>query len=104
MVLRSIGVLSCGKVLGTLYAAIGLIVGGIFALISLAGVAMPHPPNAAAHPMPFFILGGAAVIIFPIVYGIAGFIGGIIVAAIYNAVAGVVGGLELVFESRTQQT
>ena len=102
MVLKRIGVLSCGKVMGTCYAAMGLILGAIFALISLAGVAMPQPPNAAGPPMPFFF-GGAAVIILPIVYGIGGFIGGIILAAIYNLVAGVVGGLELNLESNTPQ-
>jgi len=62
---------------------------------------MPQAPNANANPAPiFFGVGIAAVIIFPIMYGIIGFIGGIIVAAIYNVVAGVVGGLELDLESR----
>jgi hypothetical protein len=101
MVLKRIGALSCGKVMGTLYAAMGLILGGIFALISLAGVALPQAPNADANPATvFFGVGVAAVIIFPIMYGIIGFIGGIIVAAIYNVVASVVGGLEFDLESR----
>jgi hypothetical protein len=93
MVLKRIGVLSCGKVLATLYAAMGLILGGLFALVSMVGFAMPQPPDGGANPAPLFF-GGAAVIIFPIMYGIIGFIGGIIVAAIYNLVAGVVGGVE----------
>ena len=37
MVLKRVGVLSCGKIMGFLYAGIGLIAGGIFALVSLVG-------------------------------------------------------------------
>jgi hypothetical protein len=43
-------------------------------------------------------MGIMAVVVMPIMYGIIGFIGGIIMAAIYNLVAGVVGGLEFDFE------
>jgi len=102
MVLKRIGVMSCGKLMGMTYAVMGLIFGGILALVSLAGIALPQPPNAGANPAPFFF-GGAAVIIFPIMYGIGGFIGGIIMAAIYNVVASMVGGLELEFDSNAPQ-
>jgi len=37
MVLKSIGVLSCGKVLGMLYALLGLLIGLPIALLSLIG-------------------------------------------------------------------
>ena len=98
MVLRSIGVLSCGKVLGTMYAAMGLIIGGIFSLLSMAGVAAgqanPEQPDGA---VPAAIMGVGAVILLPILYGLMGFIGGIISAAIYNFIAAVVGGIELNF-------
>ncbi len=102
MVLKSIGVLSCGKVMGALYAAMGLIVGAIMSLISLVGaVAAQHGQGGnAIAPLLF---GVGAVIFVPILYGIMGFIGGIIMAAIYNVVAGLVGGLELDLESRTLQ-
>ena len=36
MVLRSVGVLSAGKLMGLLYAVLGLIFGGFFSLLSLA--------------------------------------------------------------------
>lgn len=42
-------------------------------------------------------------IALPNFYGIMGFVGGIIMAAIYNFVAGIVGGLELDLEPRTPQ-
>ena len=47
--------------------------------------------------------GAGAVIALPNFYGIMGFVGGIIMAAIYNFVAGIVGGLELDLEPRTPQ-
>jgi hypothetical protein len=100
MVLRSVGVLSCGKVLGITYAIFGLIFGAFFALFAMAGAAMPQPPQADG-PNPFAVVAGlgvAAVIVVPIMYGIMGFIGGIIAALVYNLVASVVGGLELEFD------
>lgn len=99
MVLRSVGVLSMGKLLGAMYAIIGLIVGAILSLVSLlAGVANLN--QGAPHPLPFMVGGIAAIILLPIFYGIVGFIGGVISAAVYNLVAGLVGGIEMDFERR----
>ena len=44
-------------------------------------------------------MGIAAVIVMPIIYGVLGFIGGIISAAMYNLIAGFVGGIEMEFDS-----
>jgi hypothetical protein len=99
MVLRSIGVLSAGKVMGITYALLGLIPGVIIALAAMAGVA--GNANQGDHSaLPFLGMGAFAVVFIPLLYGIGGFIGGIICAAVYNLVAGVVGGLELEFERR----
>ena len=46
-------------------------------------------------------MGIAAVIVMPIIYGVLGFIGGIISAAMYNLIAGFVGGIEMEFERLT---
>jgi hypothetical protein len=97
MVLRSIGVLSCGKVLGITYALMGLLLGAIFALLSMAGIAIDQPRQGNAA-VPFAAVGAGMIIILPIVYGVLGFIGGMIAAAVYNVVASLVGGLELEFE------
>ncbi|WP_167879260.1 DUF3566 domain-containing protein [Methanococcoides vulcani] len=43
--------------------------------------------------------GIGSIIIFPILYGIIGLILGIIMAAIYNFVAGITGGLEIEVEN-----
>jgi hypothetical protein len=44
-------------------------------------------------------LGAGAIILMPIMYGIMGFIGGIISAALYNLLAGIIGGIEMNFDT-----
>ena len=99
MVLRSVGGLSAGKLMGLLYAVLGLIFGEFFSLISLAAGAANMPQGGPGLPMAGMVI--AAVIVMPIIYGIFGFIGGIISAAMYNLIAGFVGGIEMEFERLT---
>ena len=71
------------------YAILGLIVGAIMACFSLV-------KGAGTGGRQFgFVFGFGAIIFFPIVYGITGAICGGIGAAIYNLVAGWIGGLEM---------
>ena len=89
--LRKIGVLSLGKIQAIVMAIIGLIMGIIYAI---GGVALSSV---------FQINGGiglalASIILLPIVYGIMGFIGGIIGALVFNGAVKIIGGLELDFE------
>lgn len=98
MVIRKVGVLSLGKMMGALYALLGLIVGGCIALVSLLGAGFAAAASSSDEQMPAAFgafLGAGAVILFPLFYGVLGFIGGLITALIYNLVAGAVGGLEL---------
>jgi hypothetical protein len=92
MVIRRVGPLSCAKIAGTLYAVIGLIVGGIFSLIAIAGGF-----GVGREGAPFFaaMIGTGSIIIFPIMYGCMGFIGSLIAAALYNVLASAVGGVEV---------
>ena len=83
---KKIGVLSLAKILGLLYAIFGLIIGALFALFPLIGF-------SADETGAFF--GTASIILFPILYGIMGFIGGLITAFFYNLIAGKIGGLEV---------
>lgn len=94
MILKSVGVFSVGKVFACLYAMLGLILGGLFSLLSLAGVAaggMNAGPGA-------LIFGAGAIIVLPIFYGVIGFIGGIITGALYNVAASIAGGVEIELE------
>ena len=45
------------------------------------------------------LIGGvAALLILPVMYGVFGFIGGLIIAVLYNLVAGMAGGIQLDLE------
>jgi len=95
--LSRIAPLQAGIVAGSLYLAFGLIIGLIMAPIMFFSAALPSRMQFSGA------LGGAVAAIFvligvPIFYGIIGFIGGVIGAAIYNLVARFTGGIE--FEVR----
>lgn len=108
MVLRRVGVLSCGKVLGALYALLGLIIGGIYALLALLfaviGVSTAQETGDALAGGVFGVLFGVgAIILFPILYGVLGFVGGVIAAFLYNLISRFVGGIELDLEQRSSR-
>jgi len=92
MVIRRVGPLSAAKIAATLYAVIGLIVGAIFSLIGVAGVF----GQQSSETFPFApMIGAGSIVVFPIMYACIGFIGALIGAALYNVVAGMVGGVEV---------
>ncbi|MEM9293263.1 MAG: hypothetical protein AAGD01_16390 [Acidobacteriota bacterium] len=95
--IRRIGVLSCGKILGAVYGVMGLLFGALLSVISLisTGATMTQGEDAVAG----ILFGLGAVIFLPIFYGIIGFIGGMIMSLIYNLLANIVGGLEVEFDS-----
>jgi hypothetical protein len=96
MVISKIGAVSLAKVMGVTYALFGLLIGGCFALVALAGASFaPASDEGAAAGMFGAMFGVGAVIFLPIFYGVMGFIGGLIGALIYNVVAGMIGGVEL---------
>jgi hypothetical protein len=85
--LKHIAPLQLGIVLGTLYAAISLIFLPIVILISIVGAKSQNGGG--------FLAGGLLFIIFiPVIYGILGFIGGVISGAVYNLIAKWTGGIE----------
>jgi hypothetical protein len=96
--LMRIGPGSAFKVGLVAYAILGLLIGlvmaGVSALVGPLGGAPGVPDIPAAHMAKLFT-GVGAVIILPIVYGLFGGIFAAIGAAIYNLVAGWVGGLEV---------
>lgn len=84
-------------------AAIGGAIAGFIAglivsvVISLLGLATSHMDIPDTVPLSGLIafLGLASVVIYPILYGVFGFIVGAISAIIYNAAAHWVGGIEI---------
>lgn len=96
MRIRRIDPLSCAKLLGALYAVLGLIGGAIFASIGMLGAAMGFGSRLGVMPGMFF--GAGALILFPVLYGVLGFLGGLLMAGLYNLIAGWVGGIEITTE------
>ncbi len=98
MVITKVGVLSLGKLLGVMYAAIGALFGLLYALFAVLGggalMALGGGDGAMGGGM-MMGMGIAAVIILPIVYGILGFIAGLLTALFFNIAAKFVGGLEI---------
>jgi len=92
MVITRIGPLSAAKIAGVLYAAGGLLVGAAFSIVGLIGAAASDSAGSAAFGALF---GIGAVILFPIMYGVLGFVSTLVAAWIYNVLAGMVGGIEL---------
>jgi hypothetical protein len=95
MVIKRVGPLSVAKIAAVLYAGIGLLVGAVFALIGMAGLASrmgsDNPGSAFLGPL----FGVGAIVILPVCYGIGGFIIALIMAAIFNLAAGITGGIEI---------
>ena len=98
MVIRRVAPVSCAKIAAVLYAAGGLLVGGVVSLIALAGgfatSAFAADPSRRGLSS-FFGVGALSIVLFPILYGALGFVGALIGAWLYNAAAGIVGGIRI---------
>jgi hypothetical protein len=92
MVVRRVAPVSFAKVAGIIYAVLGFCFGLLFTLASLAGA---FASERAGAPGLGLLLGVGAVIMLPIFYGVLGFVVSLIGAALYNAAAGWVGGVEV---------
>ena len=98
MVLKGVGVFSVAKIWGLSYTAVGFLIGLIFSLFALVGAAagsLQNSPGGAAFGLLF---GVGAVVVLPLVYGLFGFVGGLILGGLYNVLAKFVGGIELHLE------
>ena len=93
-----VGPVSLAKFLGCLYSCIGLIIGLIVAVLALFGSAIGAAASDSGVPLLGAFLGMGAVIALPILYGIIGVIGGLVVGFLFNIVASMTGGLEIGLE------
>lgn len=91
--LKRVAPLSAGKVLALVYGALGLLFIPFFLLMSVMTANLPTAQRGI-----FAVVGTGFAILFPLFYAAMGFIGGVICAAIYNLVAGMVGGIEVEVE------
>jgi hypothetical protein len=84
--INAFGIGQTAKVMGALYALMGVVLMPIFLLIAL------FSPEGA-------IFGFGMAILAPLLYGVMGFLAGALMCAIYNFVAGRVGGIEIKLDS-----
>ena len=92
MIIKRVGPLSFAKLSAVLYAVMGLVVGGVFSLVGLAGGFASEATGAAGVGA---IVGVAAIVVFPIFYGLMGFVLTLFAAWLYNFAADFVGGVEI---------
>jgi hypothetical protein len=100
MIIKRIGVLKAATVQACVMGLFGLLFGLCFLLFgTLFGSMMGSMSNSAGAGAGLGMIGGNGMMIFlPIMYGVMGFVAGAIGAAVYNLVAGWVGGIELEVE------
>ena len=98
-ILKRIGVISTGKLVGMMYFCLGLLFLPFFLL--MGGLAMLGAGASQGQDQLAGGIGGAMMIVlailFPILYGVMGFVGGMIMALLYNFMAKFAGGIEMEF-------
>jgi hypothetical protein len=107
MTIRRFGVLSVAKMYGLLMFIFGLIFGvlyGLFFIIFGAAMsALGTGSDATTGGVSSVVVGIFMMIGIPIMYGVIGFIAGAIGALIYNAMAGIIGGVKFDLEGVQQE-
>jgi len=92
MTITRVGPLSVAKVAGLLYVIMGFVFGALFSLLAMAGAFASGNGEAGAMGA---IFGVGAIVLMPIFYGCLGFVMTLIMAALFNVAAGIVGGVEI---------
>jgi Ca2+/Na+ antiporter len=91
--IKSVGVVSVGKIFGAVNAIFGLVAGCIFTIVTFFLSVTTSQTSFVG-----MIFGVGAIIFLPIFYGVLGFIFGALFALIYNLVAKWFGGIEINLE------
>ena len=90
--LKRVGVLKAALIGGIMYALMALLFVPIFLFFAMvAGPMMGEPVPTGAE----WLMGPSMMLLAPLIYGVIGFIGTAIGAAVYNLIAMMTGGLEL---------
>ena len=85
-----------GKVLGILYAMLGLVFVPFFLLMPV--IAASLPPEQRGGMVALGAMGLGAAIFVPVMYGVMGFVMGVLGGVLYNLVAKWIGGIEVEVE------
>jgi len=93
MTIRRVDPMSAARLVGTLYALLGFLVGaGVTAAATLFSTYFgpAYQPGWGSWRMLF---GAGAILGMPVLYGAIGFLGALLLTALYNWLAGLVGGI-----------
>ena len=96
MKLKSIGIISLAKIQALTLALVGFLMGVIYFLLGIIYKILGLSNLGVSG----ILFGPLAIIIYPIFYGIIGFIGGAITAFLYNLIANWIGGVEIELENK----
>src|SRR4051794_10493347 len=99
--IKRIAPLQAGKILGVFYGGISLLFVPFFLLAGALGAFAQHASHQASSRAGAAAIAGVAmvfVILIPVIYGVMGFVFGVIGAGIYNLIAGWIGGFEIEIE------
>jgi hypothetical protein len=89
------------KVLAAVQASLGLLIGACLSAVGLlAGLVGSSGENPGVPGWIGPMVGVGAVVTLPIIYGIIGFLSGLIGGALYNFFAGMVGGIVVEFDGQ----
>lgn len=92
MIITRVAPVSAAKIAAAIYAVIGLFAGAVMTL-AMGGAFASDGPGPDSIFSIFF--GAGAIIALPIFYGVLGFVGTLIMAALYNVLASAIGGVEV---------
>lgn len=92
---RRIEPLSLARTVALIYGGIGLLVGALVSLAAAVGSAFAALAEQSPVPFAGLIFGVGAIVLFPLLYAFFAFLGGLIVAALYNLAARWSGGIVL---------
>ena len=90
-----VGPLSLAKMMGIVYAGIGLIVGALVSVVAVLGTAIGLAQRGGGSALLGLGVGAGAVILLPLLYGLLGFLVGAIAGGLYTLAARTVGGIEV---------
>jgi len=92
MVITRVNPLSAAKIAGVLYVVMGLVFGALMSVFAIAG---GFASNQEAGGFVGMLFGAGAIVVLPLFYGCLGFVMTLIMAALFNVAAGIVGGVEV---------